>query len=57
MIKFAPKSRRYGEAFETATNDAYLAQEEHCPDAAAFAIQVEQLGIQLQAIFPVVDVK
>jgi hypothetical protein len=58
IIKLAPKSRRYGEAFETATNEAYLAQAKEdqstCQDGTAIAGQVEAVAKRLQAAFPVV---
>lgn len=58
IIKLAPKSRRYGEAFETSTNEAYLAQAKEDPSTClggpALAGQVEEVAKRLQAAFPVV---
>jgi microcompartment protein CcmK/EutM len=57
MIKLAPKSRRYGEAFESATNEGFLAQSREeqatCPDDAALAGQVDEVAKRLQTAFPV----
>lgn len=56
MIEFAPKSRRYGAAFEEATNEAFLAQSRKepsaCPDGPTFNGQVEALTQRLQAALP-----
>lgn len=49
----APKARAYGEAFENATNAAYLAQGKgSCPDAATLAGRLADAEKQLQAAFP-----
>lgn len=55
MIRHAPKTRRYGEVFETATNASYLKQGENqdgCPQAAEFAAKVRELAARLQASLP-----
>jgi hypothetical protein len=55
MIKHAPKTRRYGEAFEAATNTGFLAQGKDldtCPAAAAVADQLTVLGARLRAALP-----
>jgi len=55
MIKHAPKTRRYGEAFEEATNTGFLAQGkalDSCPSAAAVADQLTVLGARLRAALP-----
>ncbi|MFA7239301.1 MAG: hypothetical protein WC091_04250 [Sulfuricellaceae bacterium] len=56
MIEFAPKSRRYGAAFEEAANEAFLAQSRKerntCPDGPTFAEQVEGASRRLQAALP-----
>lgn len=55
MIRHAPKTRRYGEAFESATNAAFLAQgpdQESCPPPAALAGKVTELSGRLQASLP-----
>lgn len=58
MIKLAPKSRRYGAAFEEATNEAFLAQSRKerntCLDGPTFASQVEEITRRLQAALPTV---
>lgn len=61
MIKLAPKSRRYGEVFETATNDAFLVQTKNdqavCPDSTVLAEQVDEAEKRLQAALNVADPK
>lgn len=55
MIKHAPKSRRYGEVFETSTSEAFLAQgkpQDSCPAAADFATRLDALGKRLQSTLP-----
>lgn len=53
MINSAPKSRRYGEAFEAATSEAFLAQTRKdpaaCQDGPALAVQVDEVEKRLQA--------
>lgn len=50
----APKTRANGEAFEVATNAAYLEQGKGmpCPDAATLAGRLGEAEKQLQAAFP-----
>jgi len=54
MTTSAPKTRANGEAFETATNVAYLEQGkgQACPDAATLTNQLTEAEKQLQAAFP-----
>ena len=56
MIQHAPKSRRYGEVFEVATNEAFLAQVKKdpaaCQDGAALASQTDAVAARLQAAIP-----
>lgn len=56
MIQHAPKSRRYGAAFEEATNAAFLAQarkdQATCLDGPTLASQVEEVSQRLLAVFP-----
>lgn len=56
IIKFAPKSRRYGAVFEEATNEAYLAQSSKdqatCTDGPTLTQQVEEVSQRLQAAIP-----
>ncbi|TXT30832.1 MAG: hypothetical protein FD131_1518 [Rhodocyclaceae bacterium] len=54
VITIAPKTRGYGEAFENATNAAYLEQGKgaSCPDAATLASNMAAAEKQLQASFP-----
>ena len=49
----APKARHYGEAFEAATNAAFLAQGKgaECPDGAVFSRRLEAAEKQLQTAF------
>ncbi len=50
----APKTRANGEAFEAATNAAYLEQGKGapCPDAATLAGRLGEAEKQLQTAFP-----
>lgn len=54
MIRHAPKTARYGSAFETSTNRAFLAQgqEAVCPEAAALAARVDEAATRLATLFP-----
>jgi hypothetical protein len=56
MINYAPKTRRYGEAFEASTNQSFLAQVKKspaaCQDEALLASQAETLAARLQAAIP-----
>ncbi|MDP2784937.1 MAG: hypothetical protein Q8O38_10160 [Sulfurimicrobium sp.] len=56
IIKHAPKSRRYGEAFEAATSEAYLGKIKQgqgaCADVAVMTPQVDELATRLQAAVP-----
>jgi protein SCO1/2 len=53
IIQRAPIARRYGDAFEVATREAYLGQikkgQEACPGAAVISSQADELGTRLQA--------
>ena len=57
MIQHAPKSRRYGAAFEEATNEAFLAQsrKEHntCLDGPTLNGQVDETTQRLRTALPV----
>ncbi len=54
VVTTAPKTRAVGEAFEEATNAAYLEQGKGgaCPDAATLASNVAAAEKRLQAAFP-----
>lgn len=53
MIKHAPKTRRYGEAFEEATNAAFLAQgQAACPQAAELTARLGEVAARLQVTLP-----
>ena len=56
MIQHAPKSRRYGEVFEVATNEAFLAQvkkdQAACQDGPALASQAEAVAERLLSAVP-----
>lgn len=55
MIRHAPKTRRYGELFEEATNAAFLMQgkdQNSCPQPEAFAGKLSELSGRLQATLP-----
>ena len=50
----APKTRDYGEIFEKATQDAYLAQGQRgsCPDGKTLSQALDQAEAALNAAFP-----
>lgn len=53
MIQHAPKSSSHGQAFEQATNDAYLARsrgEADCPDKIKAISQLEDKARALQSL-------
>lgn len=56
MINHAPKSRRYGAAFEDATSESFLAQVKKdpaaCLDESLLASQAEAAAARLQAAIP-----
>ena len=56
MIQHAPKSRRYGAAFEEATHNAFLEQtrkeQTSCPDGPTFNEQVDGATQRLRAAIP-----
>ena len=56
IIQQAPKSRRYGAAFEEATNAAFLGQAKQdqatCIDGPTLTGQVDELAQRLQAALP-----
>ena len=55
MIRHAPKTRRYGEVFEEATNAAFLAQgkdQDSCPKPVEFAARLAELSGRLQLNLP-----
>ena len=57
MLAHAPKTPRFGSAFEETTNASYLAQVRGtvpCPDAAHFASKLDTLAKQLQAELPAI---
>lgn len=57
MLAHAPKTQRFGTAYEEATQAAYLAQTRSsgaCPEAASLTAQLNQLALQLQETLPVV---
>lgn len=56
MLAHAPKTQRFGAAYEEATQAAYLAQTRAtgaCPDATRLTDQLNQLALQLEATLPV----
>lgn len=57
MLAHAPKTRRFGAAYEEATQAAYQAQTRSggaCPDAIRLTDQLNQLALQLAESLPVV---
>ena len=57
MLAHAPKTPRFGTAYEEATQAAYLAQtrgKETCPDALRLTDQLNRLALQLAETLPLV---
>jgi hypothetical protein len=56
MIQHAPKSRRYGAAFEETTNKAFLEQSRKdqttCPDGPTLSGQIDEATQRLQSAAP-----
>jgi len=55
MIRHAPKTRSYGEAFEEATNAAFLAQGkavDACPKDVEFSARLYAIASRLQRVLP-----
>lgn len=55
MLAHAPKTARFGTAYEEATQEAYLAQTKTsgaCPDAQALAGKLNELAQRLQTALP-----
>jgi len=56
MLAHAPKTRRFGAAYEEATQEAFLAQTRAagtCPDAANLTDRLNRLALQLADTLPV----
>jgi hypothetical protein len=56
MLAHAPKTPRYGNAFDEATQAAYLAQTRAsgpCPDAIRLSDQLNRVALQLSATLPI----
>ena len=56
MLAHAPKTQRFGDAYEEATQAAYLAQTraaDPCPEPLRLTDQLNQLALQLAATLPV----
>jgi hypothetical protein len=56
MLAHAPKTERFGAAYEEATQAAYLAQTRAagtCPEAIRLTDQLNQLALQLAATLPI----
>jgi len=57
MLAHAPKTQRFGDAYEEATQAAYLAQTratQACPEPLRLIDQLNRLALQLAATLPVV---
>lgn len=55
MLAHAPKTPRFGTAYEEATQEGYLAQTRGaapCPDAKALAGRIDELAQRLRATLP-----
>jgi hypothetical protein len=60
MLAHAPKTQRFGAAFEESTQKSFLAQtsgKAACPDAAALSAQLDALAPKLQAALPAAAAK
>lgn len=56
MLAHAPKTQRFGSAYEEATQDAFLGQTRSvsaCPDATRLTDRLNQLALQLADTLPV----
>jgi hypothetical protein len=56
MLAHAPKTQRFGDAYEEATQAAYLAQtraKDACPEPLRLIDQLNRLALQLAATLPV----
>ncbi len=56
MLRHAPKTARFGAAFDDGTHEAYLAQirsTDPCPDETSLKFQLAALTLKLQASLPV----
>jgi hypothetical protein len=57
MLAHAPKTQRFGAAYEEATQEAFLAQTRAagtCPDATSLTDRLNRLALQLADTLPVV---
>ena len=55
MLAHAPKTARFGSAFEDGTHQAFLAQtrqEAPCPDSASFKQRMDALALRLNTSLP-----
>ena len=55
MLAHAPKAQLYGDAFQSATQEAFLAQtrdQAPCPQAREFAAMLDALALRLNAALP-----
>lgn len=55
MLAHAPKTARFGSAFEEGTQQSYLAQTRDaapCPDAAALSVRLDAIAQRLQSSLP-----
>lgn len=56
MLNHAPKTRRYGEAFEEGTQESFIAlnrERGQCPDGSVIATRLEEVTQKLRAALPV----
>lgn len=56
MLQHAPKTARFGNAFEEGTHQSYLVQTRSsvpCPDTAAFSVRLDTIAQRLQTSLPV----
>jgi hypothetical protein len=55
MISFAPKTRKYGIAFEQSTEESFMQRSREadaCNDASLITLRVQAIATRLQELFP-----
>lgn len=60
MVQRAPKTRQYGEAFEVATNEAFLAltaDQARCPVEVILSLRFEAADLRFADVFPLPPAK
>ncbi len=52
MLDHVPKLRDWGELYENATSEAFLARAEGCPDAAELRVRIELVAAKIARLLP-----